>query len=51
VCSEKQFVIEDISFQYFFIISCEICRVICRECDVVVIWLQREVYFVSASLV
>jgi hypothetical protein len=38
---KKQFVIEDIWLQYFFIISCEICTVICTESVVVVIWLER----------
>jgi hypothetical protein len=43
VCSEKRFVIEDISLQYFFIISCEVCTVICTEYVVVVIWIGSEI--------
>jgi hypothetical protein len=50
VCSEKQLVNKDISLQYFFIISCEIRTVICTECVVVVTWIRREIYFMSAYL-
>jgi hypothetical protein len=48
VCSQRKCVFEVILAR-LLIILCEICKVICMKCVVVVTWIESELDFMSAN--